>query len=147
MSGKQWRLSRYLAAEWAEESKDVHRGCSDRGGILFFHKMTQVTPVLKPQFSLLYYNEVQSYMAQNPCLIKFLPTSAACIFVLSSPLAVLVPPRVLCTCCFFLLENVLTLLAWLTLSPFRFQCKITYHRDPLSSYCPPPLLYSKLRHT
>lgn len=116
----------------------------------FFHKMTQIpsghTLFQSLNFPCYIIMKFKSNTAQRPCLIKLLPTSAACIFVLSSPSAVLVLPQVLHTCCFFWLENVLALIACLTLLSCRFQCKIMYHRDPFSSYCPPPLLYSKLRH-
>lgn len=95
---------------------------SRRGGILlsFFYTMTQVPSRHCLQF---YKPSISPAILRGPCLIRLLPASPACLSVLSAPAAVLLPPQVLCTCSFLQLENLLTLLTWLTLSPFRFQCK------------------------
>lgn len=64
-------------------------------------------PVLKPSISPPIRPKV--IWPIRPCLIRFLPASPACFFVLSAPAAMLVPPQVLCTCCFLWPEKLLPL--------------------------------------
>lgn len=82
------------------------------------------------------------------CLIRFLPASPACIFVLSAPAAVLFPPQVFCTSCFLWLEKPplplsLANSCTLQISMFKKKKKKVPQRPLLRTAFN---LYSKLRH-
>lgn len=75
-----------------EGEQGAPRGVVIRVGSLFFLSYNDSSSimsclVLKPQFPLLYYDNAQVTWSIGLCLIKFLPTSAACIFVLSVSVA------------------------------------------------------------